>query len=206
MNERSLKNEFGFWSSIISSPVSFLSLLLDHWVVASSLVLGCSLLVLGYLASRSRKKRQAYRRYELRDIPSSEILEEIVKIKDDKMVITEFGLLSVPSLPDEKIQLKLYSEAPSDSVISRDNFVAATTMLQIIFFRQIATEITQEYGSKRRMDDSALPFDFEELDEPIGKVDREINFYMNKGGIQIEFVFTKENKTDRSTITWKELK
>lgn len=70
---------------------------------------------------------------------------------------------------------------------------------------QIATEITQEYGSKRRMDDGELPFDFEELDEPIGKVDLEINIYMNKGGLQIEFVDTKENKTDRSTMTWKEL-
>ena len=108
-----------------------------------------------------------------------ELLEEIVKIKDGKMVITEFGLLSVLSLPDEKIQLKLYSEAPSDSVISQDNFVAATTMLQTIFFWQIATEITQEYGSKSRMDDSELPFDFKELDEPIGKVDLEINIYMS---------------------------
>ena len=171
------------------------------------MALGCSLLVLGYLASRFLKERQAYRRlpHELRDILVSKLLEDIVKIKDGKMVITEFGLLSVPSLPDEKIQLKIYSEAPSDSVISRDNFVATTTRLLTIFFWQIATEITQEYGSKSRMDDSELPSDFEKLDEPIGKVDLEINIYMNKGGLQIEFVDTKKNKTDRSAMTWKEL-
>lgn len=88
MNERSLRNEVGFWLGIIFGMASFLSLLLDHWVVASSLVLGCSLMVLGYLASRFLKERQAYRRllsalrhvhqlpHELRDILVSETLSE----------------------------------------------------------------------------------------------------------------------------------
>ena len=133
-----------------------------------------------------------------------ELLEEFVKIKDGKMTTLEFGLLSFPSLPDVKIQVKNYAEAPADSVISRDNFVAITTMLLTIFYFQIATEVTPEHRSKNATDDE-LPFDFEELDEPIGKVDMEINIYMNKGGLQIEFVDTKENKTDRTTMTWKEL-
>ena len=29
--------------------------------------------------------------------------------------------------------------------------------------------------------------EFDELDEPIGKVDLEINLYMSKGGLQMEF-------------------
>lgn len=61
MNERSLRNEIGFWSGIIFGAASFISLLLDHWVVASYLVLLCSFMVLGYLAYRYRKERQAYR-------------------------------------------------------------------------------------------------------------------------------------------------
>ena len=77
-------------------------------------------------------------------------------------------------------------------------------MLLTIFFWQIAAEVTPEHRAKNTTDDE-LPFDFEELDEPIGKVDMEINIYMNKGGLQIEFVDTKENKTDRTTMTWKEL-
>ena len=62
MDERSLRNEVGFWLGIVCGIASFLSLLLDHWVVASYLVLGGSLLVLGYLASRFLKERQDYRR------------------------------------------------------------------------------------------------------------------------------------------------
>lgn len=133
-----------------------------------------------------------------------ELLEEFVKIKDGKMTALEFGLLSFPSLPDVKIQVKNYAESPADGVISRDNFVAITTMLLTIFYYQIATEVTPEHRSKNAADDE-LPFDFEELDEPIGNVDMEINIYMNKGGLQIEFVDTVENKTERSTMTWKEI-
>ena len=86
MDERSLRNEVGFWLSIVFGIASFLSLLLDHWVVASYLVLGCSLVVLGYLAFRFVRERQAYRRllsafrhvhqlpHDLRDILVSETL------------------------------------------------------------------------------------------------------------------------------------
>ena len=134
-----------------------------------------------------------------------ELLEEVVKFKAGKMIIQEFGLLSFPFSPDLKIQIKLYAEAPSERVISRDMFVGMTAMLQTIFFWQIAMDIKQELRPRSTMDDNEFPFDFEELDEPIGNVDVEINIYMSKGGLQMEFVNTQENKTDRHTMTWKEM-
>ncbi|MCY4352928.1 MAG: hypothetical protein OXC45_07470 [Gemmatimonadetes bacterium] len=134
-----------------------------------------------------------------------ELLEEVVKFKDDKMIMQEFGLLSFPFSSDVKIQVKFYAEAPSEHVISRDMFVGITAMLQTIFFFQIAMDIKQELMPRIKMDDNDLPFDFEELDEPIGNVDMEINIYMSKGGLQMEFVDTKENKTERHTMTWKEM-
>ena len=62
-------------------------------------------------------------------LAEGELLEEAVEIKEDKMVIEEFGLLSIPSAPDASMQLKLYSEAPAAGVVSRDNLVAITAML-----------------------------------------------------------------------------
>ena len=51
------------------------------------------------------------------------LLEEVVQFENGKMTIREFGLLSFPWAPDEKIQLGFYSEAPKSGVVSRDNFV-----------------------------------------------------------------------------------
>ena len=107
MNEKSLRNEVGFWLNIFFGIASFLSLLLDHWVVASSLVLGCSLLGLGYWAFQFRKERQAYRRllssfshvhqlpHELRDILVSKKLFEIYRHPEDREDILSFSALKV---------------------------------------------------------------------------------------------------------------
>ena len=48
-------------------------------------------------------------------------------------------------------------------------------------------------------------FYFEELDEPIGSVDMEINIYMNKGGLQLEIADRRENIVERVTMTWNDV-
>ena len=53
-----------------------------------------------------------------------DLLEEAVEVKEDKMVIEEFGLLSIPSAPEATTQLRLYSEVPAAGLVSRDSFVA----------------------------------------------------------------------------------
>ena len=68
------------------------------------------------------------------------LFEEIVKVVDGKMVSTKYGLLSFPAVSSEKTQFKLYAEVPADGVVSRDNFVAITTMLQTMILLQIAAE------------------------------------------------------------------
>ena len=130
------------------------------------------------------------------------LLEDAVALEGEKMVILEYGLLSFPTVPDEKTQMKFYSEAPADSVISRDNFVAITTTIQTLFFAQLA--IGQGTASEGRAESIGDLFDFQELDEPIGKADMEFNVYMNKGGLQIEVSDTRTGQTSRSTLTWKE--
>ena len=107
MNEKSLRNEILFWFGILSGSASLLSLLLNHWIVASSLVFGCSLLVLGYVAFRFWKERQAHRRllssfshvhqlpHELRDTLVSETLVEIYRHPEDHEDILSSSALKI---------------------------------------------------------------------------------------------------------------
>ena len=74
------------------------------------------------------------------------LFEEIVEVVDGKMVSTEFGLLSFPSVSNEKTQFKLYAEVPADGVISRDNFIAITTMLQTMILFQMAAEAHSQFA------------------------------------------------------------
>lgn len=135
------------------------------------------------------------------------LFKETVKIDDGKMTSTEFGLLSFPMLSDERTQFKLYAEAPAVGVISRDNFVAITTLMQAMILFQIAAVAHSEYAitCAEFMENPTEVFDIDELDEPIGRVDLEINFYMNKGGLQIEVINSKKGNTNRHTMTWAEV-
>lgn len=137
--------------------------------------------------------------------PVKKLLKDVVNIENGKMTIREFGLLSFPWAPNEKIQVKGYSEAPDSGVISRDNFVGITSMVQTVVFFGIAMKAQATTGAGVDLHTLDDAFEFDELNEPIGKVDLEINLYMSKGGLQMEFVNTRENKTERNTMTWKEL-
>lgn len=135
------------------------------------------------------------------------LFKEIVKVEDGKMTSTEYGLLSFPLLSDERTQYKLYAEAPADGVISRDNFIGITITMQAMILFQMAAVAHSEYAitCAEFTENPTEVFDIDELDEPIGKVDLEINFYMNKGGLQIEVVNTKNGTTNRNTMTWAEV-
>ena len=108
---------------------------------------------------------------------------------------------------DEKTQYKLYSEAPAEGVISRDNFVAMTTGMQAVILFGMAAEANARYAKtfSELLERSEQAFDIEELDEPIGRVDLEISFYLTKGGMQIEYVNTRTGSTNRNTLTWEEV-
>lgn len=71
---------------------------------------------------------------------ASKLLEEAVQFENGKMTIQEFSLLSFPWAPDEKIQLGFYSEAPESGVVSRDNFVGISSMLQTVLMRRYRHE------------------------------------------------------------------
>ncbi len=116
-----------------------------------------------------------------------QLLMDAVTIVGDKMVLEEYGIVNgVDESGNEfSLQVKMYSEAPASGVIIRDNFVGFSMFVYI--------PIVVVFG------------DYEVIDEPIGNVDVEVNIYMSKNGIQIEFKNNLDGTTGRETMTWKSL-
>jgi hypothetical protein len=131
-----------------------------------------------------------------------ELKKDMVTIKDDKFVIESFSLdrIALPGYEPVEFQVGCYSEAPANGVISRDNFVAfssilAVTILQVSFaeaYDVSASEFLAAYESR-------------DISKPIGRPDIEIKVYMTEEGFQIEFANTATEEKIRSTQTWDSL-
>ena len=131
-----------------------------------------------------------------------ELLEEAVELRDGKMVIEEYGLVKIAFAGYEasQFQVKLYSEAPATAVISRDNFVAMTAMMQLTILLNAFAEAYQVSAT-----DFIKAWDLTELEAPIGTPDLEVNLYMTAEGMQIEVVNTASGERTRHTTTWAEV-
>jgi len=118
-----------------------------------------------------------------------ELKSDAVVINGGKMILEEYGIIAGVDETGEatSIQLKIYSEAPANGFISRDNFIIMTTGLYLPLFMEMG--------------------EFKEIDQPIGTVDWEFNIYMNKTGFQYELkdnnqsmVLVKETMTRESMM------
>lgn len=117
-----------------------------------------------------------------------ELKKDAIVIKGGKMVLEEYGIIAGVDETGEatSIQIKIYSEAPADGFISRDNFIITTTGLYF--------PLVLEMG------------EFKEIDQPIGTVDWEFNIYMNKTGLQFEWKDNNQNAVlAKETMTWESM-
>ncbi len=112
-----------------------------------------------------------------------ELLADLVTVTDGKFTIVDYVLAE--SEDDDNAQIKLYAEAPSEGVISRDNFLSLYTTITINL-------INTFYSG----------YNIEELDDLIGNPDLEVNIFMGKSGYQVEF--TSEGETHRMTERWED--
>jgi len=112
-----------------------------------------------------------------------ELKADVVKITDGIYKMDVLRLITSNGL---STQVKAHSEC-AQTAISRDNFIFYTT--SILF--KVLDELTPE-GAKHS-----------DLDELIGKPDYEINLFMGKNGLQLEFISDKG--TERKTIKWDDI-
>lgn len=132
----------------------------------------------------------------------TELSEDLVEISGDKMIIEDYALtrINAEGFDPISMQIKLYSEAPKDGIISRDNFVSFTgTYTYIILISAFADQF------KMPVSDFLNVFELEDLNSVIGKADLELSFYFTDEGMQTEILNTATNQSKRITQTWKEV-
>ncbi|WP_143815299.1 hypothetical protein [Longibacter salinarum] len=132
----------------------------------------------------------------------AELGEDIVQIRGDKMMMEEYALLklNVEGQKTNNLQVKLYAEAPKDGIISRDNFVNLTSMITYMSLLEIYARAYQLSASEYLQ-----AVDIEQIPNPIGTPDIELNLTATNAGLQIEFVNTADNQRRRVTRTWEEM-
>jgi len=131
-----------------------------------------------------------------------ELAADLVTIADGKMQYDEVGLLTLalPGYEKFRVQVRVHAEVASNGFMSRDNFVGITTTT---FMTLLMASYAQSYQVSAV--DFLNGFDFDDLDDPIGNPDLELNLFMTDGGMQIEIVDTTTGKVTRNTMTWDEV-
>ena len=131
-----------------------------------------------------------------------QLKREMVSIDGDKMVIEAFSLdrVILPEFEPVELQVAYRSEAPATGFISRDNFVAFTSILTATIIQTMLAEAFSVTASE-----FLAAYESREITQPIGRPDREIKVYMTADGFQLEVVNTATDDKSRSTQTWDDL-
>lgn len=132
----------------------------------------------------------------------TELGNDLVEIQGDKMVLEEYALLklNIQGQQTNSVQVKLYAEAPKDGIVSRDNFINLTSTITYTSLLEIYAQAYQMSAS-----DYLEAVDIEQISNPIGTPDIEMNLRATDDGLQIEFVNTADNRRQRVTQTWAEI-
>jgi len=128
--------------------------------------------------------------------------EDLVEIQEGMMVVEEYALLklNLQGQQSNNLQVKLSAKAPTDGVLSRDNFVSFTTQITYMTLVELYANAYQISASEYL---EAL--EIEEIPEAIGTPDIEINVTATNAGVQIEYINTAQNQRQRVTMTWEEM-
>jgi hypothetical protein len=131
-----------------------------------------------------------------------ELGEELVETRDDKMVIEDYFLyrINVEGFDERTLQTKIYGEAPTDGILSRDKFLSLTTLVS---YQTLMAAFADSYQLSASEFWDAV--EIEDLADPIGTPDIELNLIATDQGIQIELVNTATDQRRRFTTTWKEM-
>lgn len=132
----------------------------------------------------------------------AQLKSDVVVIRGGKMIYDEVGLykIKVAGYDPAQVQVKVHSEAPQGGLVSRDNFVALTTLL---FTETFTTAMAESYQVSASQFLQGL--DYTELKSAIGTPDLELNLVMTNEGMQFEVVNTSSGQRTRQTQTWEQL-
>ncbi len=120
-----------------------------------------------------------------------ELARDIVVVKDGKMTATDLTLITILS-NGRTMQVKSYGEAPANSFISRDQFVA--------FFSTGVNSITEKILKEAGLKEDDYKTKTIDVKDLIGNAEVELYFYLGKTGMQT--VIKGGGKEEKVTLTW----
>lgn len=131
------------------------------------------------------------------------LLDDLVELEDRRFVYDSLAIchLNLASGPSNKFQIRSRAEAPSEGVLSRDNFVALVIQTEQI----LVLGMTQKAIGLGSPTQALNALKCEPLRAAIGTVDLELGITMTSEGIQIEVNATGTQKLSRWTRTWEEM-
>jgi hypothetical protein len=132
----------------------------------------------------------------------TQLKADAVVIRSGKMIYDEVGLykLNVAGYQPAQVQVKVHSEAPQGGLVSRDNFVAFTTLM---FSTTFIAALSESYKVPASQFMQGL--DYTQLKTAIGTPDLELNLVMTNEGMQLEVVNTSSGQKTRQTETWEQV-
>jgi hypothetical protein len=129
----------------------------------------------------------------------TQLKSDFVVIRGGKMSYDKVGLykLNVPGYQPAQVQVKVHSEAPQTGPVSRDNFVALTTLMVSMTF---VTALSESY--KVPASQFLQGLEYTDLNSTIGTPDLELNLIVTNEGLQLEITNTSSGQKHRETMTW----
>jgi hypothetical protein len=132
----------------------------------------------------------------------AQLKADAVVLRGGKMIYDEVGLykIKVAGYDPAQVQVKVHSEGPQGGLVSRDNFVALTTLM---FTETFTTALAESYQVPASQFLQGL--DYTQLKSAIGTPDLELNLVMTNEGMQFEVVNTSSGQKTRQTMTWEQV-
>lgn len=129
-------------------------------------------------------------------------LSDLVRVQDRKFIYDDVALcmLAPPGGPASKLQIRSHAEAPSQGVMSRDQFVALISRIETEIALGMADAIPGIRPSQALDALQCAP-----LAATIGNADVEVVTTVTAEGLQIEIKDTRSGQTRRVSNTWRDL-
>lgn len=130
----------------------------------------------------------------------TDLVRDLVTVKDGVMTMDEAGLLSISTVPRTELRVHIKCDAPVKGVVSRDNFVAVTTALYNSIFVGVVSGLMPELPAAK----IGSVFDFRSDPRWKETSDITIAISLDAKGILIQVSNARNANVQKYPISWEQ--